>query len=109
MEASHAEWSLPARRKTAGFHEEMVKFSRCISAILQHSKPCALDQIRIFGDRWSQLNIGLPNYKLRVVGQGFGQGREILFGQGGPEYMSLPRVTFSGVSCSSCQLRQCEG
>jgi hypothetical protein len=54
MEASHVEWSLPARRKNAGFHEEMVKFLNSISAILQHSKPCALDPIRIFGDRWSE-------------------------------------------------------
>jgi hypothetical protein len=49
MEGSHVEWSLPARRKTAGFHEEMVKVLSSISAILQHSKPSALDPIRIFG------------------------------------------------------------
>jgi hypothetical protein len=67
MAARHVDRPLPARRKTARFHEEMVDLFSSICAILQHSKPCALDPIRIFGDRWSQLNTGLPNYKLQVV------------------------------------------
>jgi hypothetical protein len=54
MGVRHVELPLPARRKTAGFHEEMVKFLSSISA-------------RIFGDRWSRLTPGLPDYKLWVV------------------------------------------
>jgi hypothetical protein len=49
------------RRKTTEFGEEMLQFMGSISSILQLAKASVLCPIRIFGDRWPRLVIGLPD------------------------------------------------
>lgn len=58
---SHVKWPWAARRKTAGFDDEMVRFGGAVSTISNRLKLCALKPICTFGDHWSQLNTGLSN------------------------------------------------